>query len=77
MSLLEQAKSSLDKSRASSKAIAASSYGIDSIAASLIYIAESLSNQPNNIYSDDVELIVRRLLDNTKEQPINNKEGEE
>lgn len=63
MDLLDRARKSLNKSINDSKAVSAQSHALDSIAASLLHIAENMQSKPASVDSDQIELVVRRLLD--------------
>lgn len=72
MDLLDRARKSLNKSVNDNVSIRAQSYALDSIAASLLHIAENMQpsqtviNNDHKIDADAVELLVRRLLDDAK-----------
>jgi len=66
MELLERARKSLNKSITDTKAISAQSHALDSIAASLLHIAKNINQKPATVSDDQIELIVRRLLDDAK-----------
>lgn len=66
MELLERARKSLNKSIGDTEAISAQSHALDSIAASLLYIAENMNQKPATVSDDKIELIVRRLLEDAK-----------
>lgn len=65
MDLLDRARKSLNKSITDTKAISAQSHALDSIAASLLHIAENMGTKPSVVNDDQIELVVRRLLDDT------------
>lgn len=65
MGLLEQAEYSLNKSLGSKTYAIGQAHAQDSIAASLLQIARKLSEK-NTVHQDDIELVVRRLLDTAK-----------
>lgn len=78
MDPLDQAKDSLRKSRRSGRVPSAVSHALDSIAGSLIVIAERLettttASDTPMITREDVELTTRRLLDNFKLSPKDKK----
>lgn len=66
MGLLEQARKSLNISLNSRQSVAGQAHALDSIASSLLYIAENMNNKPA-VDLDQVELVVRRLMDDAKE----------
>lgn len=65
MDLLEKARNSLQKARSNTNNFSSQSHALDSIAASLLYIAENIEAKP--VTDEHIELIVRRLLDDRKE----------
>lgn len=64
-SSLEQARISLNKALKDTKAISSQAHSLDSIACSLLHIAENINTKPV-VDEDKIELVVRRLLDNAK-----------
>lgn len=62
---LEQARISLNKALSDHKAISSQAHSLDSIACSLLHIAENINTKPE-IDEDKIELVVRRLLDDAK-----------
>lgn len=64
MDLLEIARKALNTSRNNRSAVAGQAFALDSIAASLLYIAENMGNSAK-VSDDRIELVVRRLLDET------------
>lgn len=73
MDLLEKAEKSLKKSLASTNSHSSMAHSQDSIAASLLYIAQNINNKPS-VDEGTIELVLRRLLDNRKE-PTTKKAG--
>lgn len=72
--LLEIAKDSLNKSLSSTRSIPSQAFALDSIAASLLSIARHLEASKEEtpvklLTENDVELTIRRLLDNIKDSP--------
>lgn len=69
MDLLERARKSLNTSLNSRQAVGAQAHALDSIASSLLYMAENMNAKPESAITEDtVELIVRRLLDSHKDE---------
>lgn len=71
---LEQARKSLNKALADRKAISSQAHSLDSIACSLLHIAENMNTKPV-VDEDKIELVVRRLLDNQKAPTVTKKAG--
>lgn len=72
MDLLEAARKSLNTSRQGTNSISSQSHALDSIAASLLYIAQNIKTKP--VTDEHIELIVRRLIDNNN-PPVTKKKG--
>jgi hypothetical protein len=72
MDLLARARKSLNTSIGSTSAPSSQAHALDSIAASLLHIAENIQVKP--VTDEHIELIVRRLLDATN-PPANKKKG--
>ena len=72
MDLLEQARKSLNKAVGSTTAPSSQAHALDSIASSLLHIAENIQTKP--VTDEHIELITRRLLD-TINPPANKKKG--
>jgi hypothetical protein len=67
---IEIARDSLNKALGKNNAIASQAHSLDSIAASLLVIARHLeAKEDPQITEDQVELMIRRFLDNIKESP--------
>lgn len=64
--LLERARKSLNISLSARQAASGQAHALDSIAASLLYIAHNMNSEPAQVTDDQIELVVRRLLDNAK-----------
>lgn len=75
MDLLERARKSLNTSITARNSVNAQSHALDSIASSLIYIAENMNTQPVEVADDKIELIVRRLLDDAKAPAVKKPKG--
>lgn len=73
MDLLAKAEKSLGKALGSTAAPSSQAHSLDSIAASLLYIAQNINDKPV-LDEGTIELVVRRLLDNRKE-PTTKKAG--
>lgn len=71
---LEQARTSLNKALSDRKAISSQAHSLDSIACSLLHIAENINTKPATVSDDQIELVVRRLLDDT-DKPNPKKQG--
>lgn len=74
MDYLEEAKTALSKSRKGGPAIVAQAHALDSIAASLLHIAQNMNTKPT-VSDDQIELVVRRLMDNAKTPTVKSKKG--
>lgn len=74
MTLLERARKSLNISITDRRAVSGQAHALDSIAASLLYIAENMNTKPT-ISDDQIELVVRRLLDNAKTPTVKKAKG--
>lgn len=74
MDLLDKARKSLEISRKGGSAVSAQAHAMDSIAASLLYIAENMNTKPE-IDEDRIELVVRRLLDDAKAPTVKKAKG--
>ncbi len=72
MDLLSSARESLEKAKRSDSNMSSQAHAQDSIAASLLHIAENIQTKP--VTDEHIELIVRRLLDATN-PPANKKKG--
>lgn len=72
MDLLARAQKSLNTSIGSATAPSGQAHALDSIAASLLYIAQNIQTKP--VTDEHIELIARRLLDNIN-PPSNKKKG--
>lgn len=72
MDLLARARKSLNIAINSTAAASSQAHALDSIAASLLYIAENIQTKP--VTDGHIELIVRRLQDNIN-PPANKKKG--
>jgi len=72
MDLLARARKSLKTALGSTTSPSSQAHALDSIAASLLHIAENIQTKP--VTDEHIELIVRRLLDNTN-PPANKKKG--
>lgn len=73
MDYLDRAHKSLKHSIASTKAINAQAHALDSIAASLLHIAENTPSTPATVSEEKIELIVRRLMDGSKSTKVGKK----
>lgn len=74
MTLLESARKALNKSLTNRSAAAGQAHALDSIASSLLYIAENMNTKPE-VDEDRIELVVRRLLDEVKAPTVKKKKG--
>jgi hypothetical protein len=74
MTLLESARKALNKSLTNRSAVAGQAHALDSIASSLLYIAENMNNKPV-VDNDQIELVVRRLLDDAKAPAVKSAKG--
>lgn len=73
MGLLEHSRKALNKSLAGGIAISAQAHALDSIACSLLYIAENMGKP--EVDEDKIELIVRRLMDDAKAPTVKKKKA--
>jgi len=71
---LEQARKSLNIALSSRNSVSSQAHSLDSIACSLLHIAENINNKPK-VDMDQVELVVRRLMDDAKAPTVTKPKG--
>lgn len=74
MDLLDRARKALNTSINSRSAHSGQAHALDSIAASLLHIAENMNTKPE-VDEDRIELVVRRLLDDAKAPTVKTAKG--